>query len=135
MHRIWREPASAQSFCCLGCPSRPRPVASVMLLGAAGCPRRTAPAPTARQRAGSVDAASWRFARTIAAYRLLTVTESPLVSRQQPRKFPSLASLTMIVRPPGNPLAIKTFTDDELAEAEAYAEEHGTVVERFPLER
>lgn len=91
--------------------------------------------PTGRQRPGSVDAASWRFARTIAAYRLLTVTESPLVSRQQPRKFPSLASLTMIVRPPGNPLAIKTFTDDELAEAEAYAEEHGTVVERFPLER
>lgn len=40
----------------------------------------------------------------------------------------------MIVRPPGNPLAIKTFTDVELADAEAYAMEHRAVVERFPLE-
>ncbi|MEW2484272.1 hypothetical protein AB0876_32270 [Mycobacterium sp. NPDC049093] len=61
------------------------------------------------------------------------MTESPLVSRQQPRKFPSLDELTMIVRPPGNPLAIKTFTEAELADAEAYALEHGAVVERFPL--
>lgn len=40
----------------------------------------------------------------------------------------------MIVRPPGKPLAIKTFTDAQLAEAEAYASEHRAAVERFPLE-
>lgn len=64
--------------------------------------------------------------------RVLGVSEAPLVSRQQPSRLPNLAELTMIVRPPGNPLAIKTFTDAELADAEAYAREHGAEVERFP---
>ena len=61
------------------------------------------------------------------------MTGTPLVSRQQPRKFSGLDELTMIVRPPGNPLAIKTFTDTEAADAEASAPEHKAVAERFPL--
>jgi hypothetical protein len=65
------------------------------------------------------------------------VVSAPFVSRQQPREreFPSLPEVTMIVRPPGNPLAIKTFTEAKRPEAEAYAAEHGTEVEQFPLDR
>lgn len=41
--------------------------------------------------------------------------------------------LNMIVRPPGNPFAIRVFADEDRAEAELYAAEHKTVVEPLPL--
>lgn len=47
--------------------------------------------------------------------------------RQQKPSKNKLADLTLIVRPPGKP--IKTFTDGELAAAQAYAAEHGGTVE------
>ncbi|OCB09333.1 hypothetical protein A5717_25895 [Mycolicibacterium porcinum] len=53
--------------------------------------------------------------------------------RQKPRGNADLADLTLIVRPPGNPWDIRTFTDDQRAEAEAYAAEHGAQVESLPL--
>lgn len=40
----------------------------------------------------------------------------------------SLADLSLIVRPPGQPNRIRVFTADESAAAEAYAAEHGAVV-------
>ncbi|MGB3484036.1 MAG: hypothetical protein WBB07_17700 [Mycobacterium sp.] len=46
-----------------------------------------------------------------------------------------MEDITLIVRPPGNPQAIKVFTDDTRAEAELYATERGAVVETLPLEQ
>lgn len=80
------------------------------------------------------EAARCEFARWAKLAKVLGMTDSPHVSRQQPRTFPSLDELTLIVRPPGKPLEIKTFTDAQLTEAEVYALEHGAAVERFPLE-
>ncbi|WP_135452604.1 hypothetical protein [Mycobacterium sp. DL99] len=57
----------------------------------------------------------------------------PLSVRQKPRSNADLADLTLIVRPPGNPFEIRTFTDDQRAEAELYAAEHGGQVESLPL--
>lgn len=41
----------------------------------------------------------------------------------------TLAELTVIVRPPGEPTQIRTFTTDELDEARAYAAATGAAVE------
>lgn len=60
------------------------------------------------------------------------VSEPSHTVRQQPRGTADLKDLTLIVRPPGKPWDIRTFTDAQRAEAEAYAAEHGTVVEPLP---
>ena len=54
----------------------------------------------------------------------LPVTEPP---RQQPPSKDKLADLTLIVRPHWK--LVKTFTDAQRADAEAYAIEHGGTVE------
>jgi hypothetical protein len=41
----------------------------------------------------------------------------------------TLAELTLIVRPAGNPQGVRAFTDAERAEAELYAGEHQADVE------
>ncbi len=46
---------------------------------------------------------------------------------------PTLAALTLLVRPPGNPHGIRAFTAGERAEAELYAAECETEVETLPL--
>lgn len=62
---------------------------------------------------------------------VLAVSE-PLVQRQKPRGGDvELADLTLIVRPHWS--KIRTFTDAQRAEAEAYAAEHGAQVESLPL--
>ncbi|MDH3013895.1 hypothetical protein [Gordonia alkanivorans] len=43
-----------------------------------------------------------------------------------------LTDLTLIVRPHGDPAAVRAFTADELAEAEAYAKETGGQVDSLP---
>jgi hypothetical protein len=48
-------------------------------------------------------------------------------------KSPEMADITLIVRPLGNPRAIKVFTDATRAEAELYAAEHQAIVEPLPL--
>ena len=55
----------------------------------------------------------------------------PLVQRQKPRGNAELADLTLIVRPHWS--KVRTFTDAERDEAEAYAAEHRGVVEPLPL--
>ena len=58
------------------------------------------------------------------------------VSRQRPtRTDVTLKDLTLIVRPPGRPAAIRAFTDADRAEAETYAAETGAVVEQLPFQR
>lgn len=52
--------------------------------------------------------------------------------RQQRPSTRKLDELTLIVRPPGKPTFVKTFADDERAEAEAYAAEHGGTVDTMP---
>ncbi len=42
-----------------------------------------------------------------------------------------LADLTLIVRPPGRPSGIRTFTADESNDAQAYAAETGASVEQL----
>ena len=65
---------------------------------------------------------------------MVWAVSEPLVQRQKPRGGAvELADLTLIVRPPGNPFEIRTFTDAQSAEAEAYATEHGAEVESLPL--
>lgn len=65
---------------------------------------------------------------------MVCAVSEPLVQRQKPRSGPvELADLTLIVRPPGQPWDIRTFTDDQRAEAEAYAAEHGATVESLPF--
>lgn len=55
---------------------------------------------------------------------------SELVSRQPPKRAGAkLADLTLIVRPPGRPDAIRTFTDAEREQAETYAAAAGATVE------
>ena len=41
------------------------------------------------------------------------------------------ADLTLIVRPPGRPAGIRTYTADELNEAQAYADQTGGQVDRL----
>ena len=53
-------------------------------------------------------------------------------SRQSPnRALASLVELELIVRPPGDPAAVRAFTAAEQADAEQYARETGTTVERL----
>ncbi|QRY48770.1 hypothetical protein JVX93_21905 [Mycolicibacterium boenickei] len=61
---------------------------------------------------------------------VLAVSE-PFVQRQKPRGDADLADITLIVRPHWS--KIRTFTDAQRAEAEAYAAEHGAEVESLPL--
>lgn len=49
--------------------------------------------------------------------------------RRRPRSAAKLADLTMIVRVPGHPADVRTFTDAEADEAQRYAEAHGATVE------
>ena len=62
---------------------------------------------------------------------MVWAVSEPLVQRQKPRGTAELADLTLIVRPHWS--TIRTFTDDQRAEAEAYAAEHGATVETLPL--
>lgn len=62
---------------------------------------------------------------------MVCAVSEPLVQRQKPRGTAELADLTLIVRPHWS--TIRTFTDAERAEAEAYAAEHGAQVETLPL--
>lgn len=56
------------------------------------------------------------------------------MSRQRPtRSDVTLEDITLIVRPPGKPMAIRSFTDAQRAEAETYAADNGAVVEPLPL--
>jgi hypothetical protein len=51
-------------------------------------------------------------------------------SRQKSsRDQPPLSEFTSIVRPPGQPAAIRVFTDATRADAEMYASESGAVIE------
>ena len=43
-----------------------------------------------------------------------------------------LLNLTLIVRPPGRPASIRAYTTDELAEAQAYADQTGGQVDQLP---
>ncbi len=42
-----------------------------------------------------------------------------------------LPDLTLIVRPPGHPAGVRTYTADELDEAQAYADQTGGRVDRL----
>lgn len=61
---------------------------------------------------------------------MLAVSE-PLVQRQKSRGNAELADLTLIVQPHWS--LVRTFTEAQRSEAEAYAAEHGGVVETLPL--
>ncbi|MFC8314180.1 hypothetical protein ACFUEJ_11220 [Gordonia sp. NPDC057258] len=43
----------------------------------------------------------------------------------------AIGELTLIVGPPGRPAGVRVYTDDEAAEAQAYADEFGGQVERL----
>lgn len=63
---------------------------------------------------------------------MVWAVSEPPVQRQKPRSGDAeLADLTLIVRPHWS--TIRTFTDAQRAEAEAYAAEHGAEVEALPL--
>lgn len=49
--------------------------------------------------------------------------------RRRPRSAAKLTDLTMIVRVPGRPADVRTFTDAEADEARRYAAENGSTVE------
>ncbi|MDF0532278.1 hypothetical protein P0W64_21215 [Tsukamurella sp. 8F] len=51
--------------------------------------------------------------------------------RRRPRTSAKLGDLTLIVRVPGKPAAVRTFTAAEAAEARRYAEQHGSTVEQL----
>lgn len=56
--------------------------------------------------------------------------------RQSPRKRAAdarIADFTLLVRVPGQPGAVRVFTDDEVDEAAQYAAESGGVVVPLPL--
>ena len=59
------------------------------------------------------------------------MSESPGESRQKPRGNARLEDLTLIVKPPGRPGDIRTFTDAQAADAERYAADNGATVERL----
>lgn len=50
-------------------------------------------------------------------------------ARREPTK---VADYTMLVRVPGKPWEIRTFTDAQAEEAAEYAAEHGTEIEPLP---
>lgn len=56
-----------------------------------------------------------------------TVSRPPLK-----RRAATIADLTMLVRVPGQPSAVRAFTDDELDDANAYAADHGGTIEPLP---
>lgn len=56
-----------------------------------------------------------------------TVNRPPL--KRQPA---TIGDLTMLVHLPGQPAAVRAFTDDELDDANAYAAEHGGTIEPLP---
>lgn len=59
-------------------------------------------------------------------------TPGSITNSQRPKRSPaSIAALTLIVRPVGNPAAVQAFTDSEAAEAQRYADAMGAVVERL----
>ncbi|OMB79267.1 hypothetical protein A5743_14275 [Mycolicibacterium conceptionense] len=62
---------------------------------------------------------------------MVWAVSEPLVQRQKPRGTAELADITLIVRPHWS--LIRTFTEAQRAEAEAYAAEHGAQVETLPL--
>lgn len=45
--------------------------------------------------------------------------------RRKPKRRVTLADLTTLVSVPGQPLLVRAFADDELAEAKSYAAQHG----------
>jgi hypothetical protein len=58
--------------------------------------------------------------------------------RQAPRRGPGelgVADLTMLVRVPGQPTAVRVYSDDERVEAARYAAEVGGVVVPLPFRR
>lgn len=56
-----------------------------------------------------------------------------LTNRVAPKRGrAALGELTLIVRPPGRPAEIRTYTAVEATEAQAYAAETDGVVERLP---
>lgn len=55
--------------------------------------------------------------------------------RTSSRSGPAVTDLTLIVKPPGKPTLIRVFTDAEEAEAQAYAANHETTVERLNVEQ
>lgn len=57
------------------------------------------------------------------------VADDERTERRRPRGAAKLADLTMIVRVPGRPADVRTFTEAEADEAQRYAAEHGTTVE------
>ena len=61
------------------------------------------------------------------------MSESDFTVRQKPRRAIPLADLKYLVRPPGKPSLVQAFPADELVEAQAWAAEHGGVVETLPL--
>lgn len=62
---------------------------------------------------------------------MVWAVSEPLVQRQKPRGNAELADITLIVRPHWS--TVRTFTDAQRDEAEAYAAEHGATVETLPL--
>lgn len=58
----------------------------------------------------------------------------PTTDRRAPKRTRvQVADLTLIVRPVGQPTAIAAFTDDERAEATAYAARMGALVEHLAV--
>lgn len=58
---------------------------------------------------------------------------SPPSSRVAPNRIRvPLAELTLIVRPPGRPTAIRAFTAAEFVDAQAYAADSDAPVEQLP---
>lgn len=51
----------------------------------------------------------------------------------QRRSEVRMQDCTLIARPPGNPFAIKVFTDAIRADARLHAAQHGAAVETRPL--
>lgn len=49
-----------------------------------------------------------------------------------PTSWVPLAALSLIVRPPGRPAAVRAFTAAEVVDAQAYAATTGAPVEQLP---
>lgn len=54
--------------------------------------------------------------------------------RQSSGSTRTVDEFTLIVKPPGKPTLIRVFTDDEEAQAQKYAADHGATVERLNSE-
>lgn len=57
------------------------------------------------------------------------MSDSPADRRAPKRAKVTLADLTHIVRPPGNPTGIRVYAADELADAQSYATDTNAAVE------